>query len=639
MALAWLGRSTSVFATFPARVLNRFLVWFLASGDPTIVGVREFIHCNPILLGGARAFVRAIYGLAALPRWLATLKLSAAERQHPILAARATGGTISIAELEQIRNLARKRPRRVLYIAEGPERDQIEIMLEAARLRATRYQPRLSTSGTDLDPDDFDLIIAAPVPGLERQVVAMQEKYRRPERFLLVGGGLGRSEYFRLKADPPGSRKFLSRRKLIEMKLASDEPLSVIFLNDIGFQYGAGIALKRQVTSLLLKNWDVSVVAWSSGEKVDHPTFATGIAHFDNWHGIHDVRNVHANKGANANGFVPALNNANGFVPALNKVRAFNPDVVIAGNLHGAGWSPSVLRGLKSLGTCVVAYMHDTYLVTGRCAYPLSCTLFRTGCNASCPTPHQYPQLAPEKIAEAWRERGITFTGPERIPLVANSLWTRNIAVQRFGGAADIEVVHLGLDHELFAPLAKSVVRRLLGIPDDKAIVAMGAVDVHDQWKGGPLFHELLKALADRNDLHVVLFGQSSEKLPCRKAFGLVRDERLMPLILNAADMYVSTATAEAFGQSLLEASACAVPVVALDVGGVSDVIVNDKTGVLVRRQTVTDLLIAIERLLAKPGERQAMGWNGRRRVEEGFTLVHQADAWVDYIKRLCYQH
>jgi hypothetical protein len=34
---------------------------------------------------------------------------------------------------------------------------------------------------------------------------------------------------------------------------------------------------------------------------------------------------------------------------------------------------------------------------------------------------------------------------------------------------------------------------------DDKAVVTMGAVDVHDQWKGGPLFHELLKALADRN--------------------------------------------------------------------------------------------------------------------------------------------
>jgi glycosyltransferase involved in cell wall biosynthesis len=630
MDLAWLGRSTSVVATFPARALNRFLVWFLASQDPAIVGVREFIRSNPILLGGARGFVRAVYGLAALQRWLAALKLSAAERQQPFFAARATGGAISIAELEQIRTSARKRTRRVLYIAEGPERDQIEIMLKAARLRATPYQPRLSTSATDLDPNDFDLIIAAPGPGLERQVAAMQKKYRRPERFLLVGGGLRRSEYFKLKADAPASPKFRSRRKLTEMKLASDEPLNVVFLNDVGFQYGAGIAVKRQVASLLLKNWDVSVVAWSSGEKLDHPTFATGIAHFDNWQGIHDLRDAHANKDSDANGFVPAL---------TARVRALNPDVVIAGNLHGAGWSPSVLRGLKSLGTCVVAYMHDTYLVTGRCAQPLSCTLFRTGCNASCPTAHQYPQLAPEKIAEAWRERDLTFTGHERIPLVANSLWTRNVAVQRFGAAAQIEVVHLGLDHELFAPMAKSVVRRLLGIPDDKAVVTMGAVDVHDQFKGGPLFHDLLKALAGRNDLHLILFGQSSEKLPCRKAFGLVRDERLMPLILNAADMYVSTANAESFGQSLLEASACAVPVVAFDVGGVSDVIVNDKTGVLVHRQTLPDLLIAIERLLAKPGERQAMGWNGRRRVEEGFTLVHQADAWVDYIKRICYQH
>ena len=209
----------------------------------------------------------------------------------------------------------------------------------------------------------------------------------------------------------------------------------------------------------------------------------------------------------------------------------------------------------------------------------------------------------------------------------------------RFSGLAlrlRLPWCRFGLDHELFTPMPKAVARRLLGIPDSKAIIMMGAVDVHNQWKGGPLFHELLAALVKRSDVNVVLFGRLSEKLTCRKSFGLVHDERMMPLILNAADLFVSTATAESFGQSLLEASACGLPVVAFNVGGVSDVVVDNETGVLVDHQTVPDLLIAIDRLLKNATEREEMGRKGRLRVENNFTLTHQANAWVECLNRIC---
>jgi glycosyltransferase involved in cell wall biosynthesis len=188
----------------------------------------------------------------------------------------------------------------------------------------------------------------------------------------------------------------------------------------------------------------------------------------------------------------------------------------------------------------------------------------------------------------------------------------------------------------LFAPIPKATARRLLGISDDKPIVALGAVDVHNQWKGGPLFHALHQALLGRSDVSLILFGRSSETLDCLKSFGLVTDERMMPLILNAADIFVSTATAESFGQSLLEASACSLPVVAFDVGGVSDVVVHNETGVLVEDLSVENLLKAIDRLVANQAERETLGRAGRMRVLNHFTLFHQADAWVDCLKGIC---
>ena len=608
------------FATSTEQLLNRFLVSFFASRSPVIVHVREFVRSHQAVRQCARASISIMQRIARLPQiFLRRPKTPADPRLEAVLAARAIGGTIAVPELEEIWRLARK-GRRVLCAAEGLERDQIAVMLDAAGASAKFVGQDDLESDAIPNPDEFGLVIAAPCPPLERQIAVLREKTKSLEKFVLVGAQSKPSVYGQLNARP-AEQGFLQRNEFVRTKLAAGEPLSVVFLNDVGFQYGAGIALKRQVASLLLNGWDVSVVSWSPGEAADL-TFVTGVERFDNWHGVHGVRDA---KGPDA-----------AAAAALAKVRTFNPDVVITGNLHGARWPLGLLRNLKSRGICVVAYMHDVHLVTGRCAYPMSCGLFRSGCNADCPTFDEHPRLAPEKIAPAWHERSKLFTGPERIPLVGNSTWTCGIAAERFGATAIIELVHLGLDHEMFAPIPKSVARRLLNIPGDKPIIVMGAVDVHNQWKGGPMFHELLEILAARDDVHVIVFGRASEDLPCLKAFGLVRDERMMPLILNAGDIYVSTANAEAFGQSVLEASACTLPVVAFDVGGVRDAIVNNETGILVGRQTLTDLLAAIERLLQDPAERETLGRNGRRRVESKFTLNHQADAWVDCLRRIC---
>ena len=90
-------------------------------------------------------------------------------------------------------------------------------------------------------------------------------------------------------------------------------------------------------------------------------------------------------------------------------------------------------------------------------------------------------------------------------PYLASQRQDLEQAARAIGARTD--VVHLGLDHDLFAPMAKTAARRLLGLPQDKTIVAMGAFDVADRWKGGPLFQELHKALLGRSDVAVILLG------------------------------------------------------------------------------------------------------------------------------------
>jgi glycosyltransferase involved in cell wall biosynthesis len=377
-----------------------------------------------------------------------------------------------------------------------------------------------------------------------------------------------------------------------------------------------------------LKGHEVHLVAWTPGEAGS--STVTGVSGFAGWQGVHKVGRDHRDKATSDEQLIAS---------ALSTIRALEPDVIITGNLHGTGFPLDFARGLKTIDTLVVSYMHDCFWATGRCAYPVACQLYQTGCNETCPTPDEYPKLIPEKIAPAWRAKAAIFEGATGIPLVTNSGWTRDIAMRRYGDRVRVDCVSLAVDHELFAPIPKAVARRLLGLPAEGSFVVMGAVDILNKWKGGSLFRGIHAKLQARGDLSLLLFGESSTLLKAARSFGLVEDERLMPLILNSADVYVGTATEEAFGQTLLEASACGIPVVAFDRGGVSDIVVNEQTGILVKDLSVSELYSAIDRLLADPSLRDRFGQNARKRVETRFTLAKQADAWIEYLKTLSVVH
>jgi glycosyltransferase involved in cell wall biosynthesis len=531
--------------------------------------------------------------------------------------ARARGGAISLQELDLLWEAA-ARCRRVLCIAEGRELEQLRILLQARRVKVDAL-PTSGGSERRLPARKFDLIVAVGNGEAADRVKHLLRDVRRSPGIVIVGRAGSIGEKY-----PISPRSVTAAARSPGNELSQGIRLKVLLLNDVGFQYGAGTALKRQAASFLLNGWDVAIMAWSPGEDDGHPEI-TGVEDLSGWHGAQGLG--HLNESISPDG--------DELVAAIRARLPFSPDVIVLGNVHGAGWPVDLPARLQALGFRVIAYMHDCYWVSGRCAHPGLCTLFRTGCDARCPTPDEYPRLAPEKIAPAWRARAGNFSGQAAIPLIANSRWTLDIARQRYGADARTEMIHLGLDHHVFAPLPKPLVRRLLGLPSDKTTIAMGAVDIRDRWKGGPLFETVCKVLRAREDVALILFGRASERLSAERSFGLVESERLMPFVFNSADLYVTTATEETFGQTLLEASACGVPVVAFNVGGIKDVVVHEETGLLVDRVSAPDLLDAIERLIGNAELREKLGRNGRARVESLFTLAHQAGAWKNCLARL----
>lgn len=97
----------------------------------------------------------------------------------------------------------------------------------------------------------------------------------------------------------------------------------------------------------------------------------------------------------------------------------------------------------------------------------------------------------------------------------------------------------------------------------------------------------------------------------------------------NNIDIFVVSSLSESFGVSVLEASACEVPVIASNVGGLPEVVADKQTGFLVPKQNPEVIAGALEKLISDKALRQAFGSNGRKMVEEKYMWQRNVDEMV----------
>jgi starch synthase len=84
-----------------------------------------------------------------------------------------------------------------------------------------------------------------------------------------------------------------------------------------------------------------------------------------------------------------------------------------------------------------------------------------------------------------------------------------------------------------------------------------------------------------------------------------------------------------------LEAMACAKPVVASNVGGVPEIVLDGETGLLFPGEDVPALARTLEGLLSDPERATAMGCAGRARAEALFTWQRIADQYFEIYQQV----
>jgi glycosyltransferase involved in cell wall biosynthesis len=104
---------------------------------------------------------------------------------------------------------------------------------------------------------------------------------------------------------------------------------------------------------------------------------------------------------------------------------------------------------------------------------------------------------------------------------------------------------------------------------------------------------------------------------------------------LPGFDVVAMPSRFEAFGLVAIEAALAERPVVATDVDGIPDAVVDGSTGLLVPPEDPAALAEAISTLLGDPSTREEMGRRGRARSLERFSVERMAGSYEDLYRRL----
>lgn len=193
-----------------------------------------------------------------------------------------------------------------------------------------------------------------------------------------------------------------------------------------------------------------------------------------------------------------------------------------------------------------------------------------------------------------------------------------------------------GVDVECFRPAdpeERKLEQARLGLPADGPVVLYTG-----RFAPVKQLDQLIMAVSEVRELSLIMVGEGPEEARLR---GLVADLGLddrvsmLPYVADpaplyrAADFYASTSTTEGMSNSVLEAMASGLPVVAMRASGMGE-LVSQATGSLVPNGDVAALTAALRALALEPERRHALGSAARDLVADRYSLGFVADSLRD---------
>ena len=324
------------------------------------------------------------------------------------------------------------------------------------------------------------------------------------------------------------------------------------------------------------------------------------------------------------------------------------PDILHCHNLHG-GWLSRGgyfdLRALPDLCRNIptVMTMHDTWMLSGHCAYSLGCDRWKIGCG-HCPDLSIYPAIARDGTAENWQRKRAIYAN-SRLYIATPSQWLLRQVEQSMLAPAIVQsrVIPNGVDLSYFRPGSQQTARAARGLSPEDAILLFVANKARSN-----IFKDFrtvercaITTAAGYPHRRVILLVVGEQGEPVVFENGEVqfidfqRDANVLAQYYQAADVYVHAAKSDTFPNTVLEALACGLPVVATAVDGIPEQIEENRSGYLVQAGGADAMASRVIQLLSSERLRTSMGATAADIAARSFGIQRQVQTYLDWYEQI----
>jgi len=189
----------------------------------------------------------------------------------------------------------------------------------------------------------------------------------------------------------------------------------------------------------------------------------------------------------------------------------------------------------------------------------------------------------------------------------------------------------------------KPISREEIGVPEEAFMIVL--VANARIMKGVKYFIEASHYLENESNIHFVMIGKGMDspeynemidKSPLKKHFHVFGFRSDSLNVVSSGDVAVLTSIkGEGLSRTTIEAMSLSKPVIATDVGGNSELVIHNETGILIPRKSPRSLAEAIIKMKENPEWRKKLAKNAYNHIEQNFRTENSAQQMKELYENL----
>lgn len=306
--------------------------------------------------------------------------------------------------------------------------------------------------------------------------------------------------------------------------------------------------------------------------------------------------------------------------------------------LHNYFGSLALFPEMTALKPSVLT-VHDPWIFTGHCVYPMECDRWMSGCG-NCPNLNLIFKMQNDNTSHMWKIKKAAYESSDLDLVVASDFMLD--MVRRSPITSHIEQVHLipfGIDTDLFTEKPDIKELRNKYHIDPNGFTLFFRAD-HSPYKGLPIILDMIKKLDLKTQFNVVTVGEKGivPKRPGKYKlydFGWVTDDKKLAELFALSDVFLMPSSAEAFGLMAIEAMASAKPLIVADGTSLPKVSFAPDCGVAIPQGDADKFAAVVTRLSRSPEECEKRGNLGRELVKKHYRYEQYVENHVKLYEQI----